>query len=316
MATAPIGRRGSTAANATARSSTSSPACAIADTARAHRLEHKGEPGSQPPACTRGIRCRATRRATQGGSGHWSTPGLFMGHGVHAIDTGAVWAAKLSALQLDAEGRTWCRCPAATSPPLPPKARAAPARPPPRPNGARRRPPPIRRARSPRRRTRCAPHRNGCATRATSCQSAASKRGKRHRPDRPWCPPRSGATALACGNASAYTSPPPPITQFAGHPAASAIARPMMPLPGYARRTAPGHCGSALVAPLLGSARPTSDSSSCAPSAPVCRGSRQAPRSSGRCQGNHCHVADGEIADPARRSATHACELPVSDRDW
>jgi bis(5'-nucleosyl)-tetraphosphatase (symmetrical) len=35
--------------------------------------------------------------------GHWSTFGLFIGHGVHAIDTGAVWGGKLSALQLDTD---------------------------------------------------------------------------------------------------------------------------------------------------------------------------------------------------------------------
>ena len=35
--------------------------------------------------------------------GHWSTLGLFVGHGVHAIDTGAVWGGKLSALQLDTD---------------------------------------------------------------------------------------------------------------------------------------------------------------------------------------------------------------------
>jgi bis(5'-nucleosyl)-tetraphosphatase (symmetrical) len=35
--------------------------------------------------------------------GHWSTLGLFIGHGVHAIDTGAVWGGRLTALQLDAE---------------------------------------------------------------------------------------------------------------------------------------------------------------------------------------------------------------------
>jgi bis(5'-nucleosyl)-tetraphosphatase (symmetrical) len=35
--------------------------------------------------------------------GHWSALGLFIGHGVHAIDTGAVWGGKLTALQLDAE---------------------------------------------------------------------------------------------------------------------------------------------------------------------------------------------------------------------
>ena len=35
--------------------------------------------------------------------GHWSALGLFIGHGVHAIDTGAVWGGKLTALQLDSD---------------------------------------------------------------------------------------------------------------------------------------------------------------------------------------------------------------------
>ncbi|MGH8031858.1 MAG: symmetrical bis(5'-nucleosyl)-tetraphosphatase [Luteimonas sp.] len=35
--------------------------------------------------------------------GHWSTLGLFIGHGVHAIDTGAVWGGTLTALQLDSD---------------------------------------------------------------------------------------------------------------------------------------------------------------------------------------------------------------------
>lgn len=35
--------------------------------------------------------------------GHWSTLGLFVGHGVHAIDTGAVWGGRLTALQLDTD---------------------------------------------------------------------------------------------------------------------------------------------------------------------------------------------------------------------
>ena len=37
--------------------------------------------------------------------GHWSTLGLFIGHGVHAIDTGAVWGGKLTALELGQELR-------------------------------------------------------------------------------------------------------------------------------------------------------------------------------------------------------------------
>jgi bis(5'-nucleosyl)-tetraphosphatase (symmetrical) len=35
--------------------------------------------------------------------GHWSTLGLFIGNGVHMIDTGAVWGGKLTALQLDTD---------------------------------------------------------------------------------------------------------------------------------------------------------------------------------------------------------------------
>jgi bis(5'-nucleosyl)-tetraphosphatase (symmetrical) len=35
--------------------------------------------------------------------GHWSALGLFIGYGVHAIDTGAVWGGKLTALQLDTD---------------------------------------------------------------------------------------------------------------------------------------------------------------------------------------------------------------------
>lgn len=35
--------------------------------------------------------------------GHWSALGLMIGHGVHMIDTGAVWGGKLTALQLDTD---------------------------------------------------------------------------------------------------------------------------------------------------------------------------------------------------------------------
>ena len=37
--------------------------------------------------------------------GHWSTLGLFMGLGIYAIDTGAVWGGKLTALELGQELR-------------------------------------------------------------------------------------------------------------------------------------------------------------------------------------------------------------------
>lgn len=35
--------------------------------------------------------------------GHWSALGLTITQGVHAIDTGAVWGGKLTALQLDTD---------------------------------------------------------------------------------------------------------------------------------------------------------------------------------------------------------------------
>ncbi len=67
-------------------------------------FEEKGAPGTQanglypwyevPGRAERDLRIVC---------GHWSTLGLFIGHGVHAIDTGAVWGGKLTALQLDTD---------------------------------------------------------------------------------------------------------------------------------------------------------------------------------------------------------------------
>jgi len=67
-------------------------------------IEEKGAPGSQaqglypwyeaPGRVTRDLKIVC---------GHWSTLGLMIGHGVHAIDTGAVWGGKLTALQLDTD---------------------------------------------------------------------------------------------------------------------------------------------------------------------------------------------------------------------
>ena len=67
-------------------------------------FEEKGEPGTQaaglyPWYATPGRAARDLKIVC----GHWSTLGLFIGHGVHAIDTGAVWGGKLTALQLDTD---------------------------------------------------------------------------------------------------------------------------------------------------------------------------------------------------------------------
>jgi len=55
--------------------------------------------------------------------GHWSTLGLFIGHGVHAIDTGAVWGGKLTALQLDSEELRLVQVPGRDVPANPPRPR-------------------------------------------------------------------------------------------------------------------------------------------------------------------------------------------------
>lgn len=51
--------------------------------------------------------------------GHWSTLGLMIGHGVHAIDTGAVWGGKLTALQLDTDDIRLVQVPGRDVPPPP-----------------------------------------------------------------------------------------------------------------------------------------------------------------------------------------------------
>lgn len=67
-------------------------------------FNEKGAPGTQVPGLYPwyAVPGRA-ERDLKIVCGHWSTLGLFIGHGVHAIDTGAVWGGKLSALQLDTD---------------------------------------------------------------------------------------------------------------------------------------------------------------------------------------------------------------------
>lgn len=87
-------------------------------------FEHKGEPGTQPPGLYPwySVPGRATRDLKIV-SGHWSTLGLFVGQGVHALDTGAVWGGKLTALQLDAETLHVVQVPGRDVPASPPRPR-------------------------------------------------------------------------------------------------------------------------------------------------------------------------------------------------
>ncbi len=67
-------------------------------------FDEKGVPGTQRPGLYPwyAVPGRA-ERDLRIVCGHWSALGLFIGHGIHAIDTGAVWGGKLTALQLDNE---------------------------------------------------------------------------------------------------------------------------------------------------------------------------------------------------------------------
>ena len=84
-------------------------------------FEEKGEPGSQQPGLypwyeVPGRASRDLRVVC----GHWSTLGLQIGNGVHAIDTGAVWGGKLTALRLDTDGIELVQVRGRDVPPKPP----------------------------------------------------------------------------------------------------------------------------------------------------------------------------------------------------
>jgi bis(5'-nucleosyl)-tetraphosphatase (symmetrical) len=67
-------------------------------------FDEKGVPGTQPPGLYPWYEVPGrAERDLRIVCGHWSSLGLFIGHGVHALDTGAVWGGKLTALQLDSE---------------------------------------------------------------------------------------------------------------------------------------------------------------------------------------------------------------------
>jgi len=89
-------------------------------------FEEKGSPGSQQPGLYPwyAVPGRA-QRDLKIVCGHWSTLGLFIGHGVHAIDTGAVWGGKLTALQLDTDELRVVQVAGRDVPVQPPNARHA-----------------------------------------------------------------------------------------------------------------------------------------------------------------------------------------------
>ena len=69
-------------------------------------FEEKGRPGTQKPGLYPWFEVPGqARRELPIVCGHWSTLGLFMGLGVYAIDTGAVWGGPLTALELGPELR-------------------------------------------------------------------------------------------------------------------------------------------------------------------------------------------------------------------
>jgi bis(5'-nucleosyl)-tetraphosphatase (symmetrical) len=69
-------------------------------------LNDKGAPGTQKPGFYPWFEVPGhSQRDLPIICGHWSTLGLMQGMGVHAIDTGAVWGGRLTALQLGPEPR-------------------------------------------------------------------------------------------------------------------------------------------------------------------------------------------------------------------
>ena len=87
-------------------------------------FEDKGAPGTQPVGLYPWYEVPGrVERDLKIVCGHWSTLGLFIGHGVHAIDTGAVWGGKLTALQLDTDEIRLVQVPGRDVPAQPPRPR-------------------------------------------------------------------------------------------------------------------------------------------------------------------------------------------------
>jgi bis(5'-nucleosyl)-tetraphosphatase (symmetrical) len=93
-------------------------------------FEEKGAPGTQQPGLYPWYAVPGrVERDLKVVCGHWSSLGLFIGHGVHAIDTGAVWGGKLTALQLDTDELRVVQVPGRDVPATPPQSRARSAKP-------------------------------------------------------------------------------------------------------------------------------------------------------------------------------------------
>ena len=91
--------------------------------------EEKGPPGTQQPGLYPWYAVPGrVERDLKIVCGHWSTLGLFIGHGVHAIDTGAVWGGRLTALQLDTAELRVVQVQGRDVPANPPKSRHRPRR--------------------------------------------------------------------------------------------------------------------------------------------------------------------------------------------
>ena len=80
-------------------------------------FQEKGAPGTQQPGLYPWYEVPGrVERDLKIVCGHWSSLGLFIGHGVHALDTGAVWGGPLTALQLDTDGLNIVQVPGRDAP--------------------------------------------------------------------------------------------------------------------------------------------------------------------------------------------------------
>jgi bis(5'-nucleosyl)-tetraphosphatase (symmetrical) len=92
-------------------------------------FEEKGPPGTQQPGLYPWYEVPGrAERDLRIVCGHWSALGLMIGHGVHAIDTGAVWGGKLTALRLDGDELRIVQVPGRDVPASPPKPRKSQGR--------------------------------------------------------------------------------------------------------------------------------------------------------------------------------------------